>query len=138
MTDIELAREIAADTLGNAGFYSRADVVREGYADTDLCVQAALAALAAGAERERTAGWRDIASAPKDGTEILVCVTHSLGDGEWQTIQWVDWQRGDQVWPHYRERIDIPFPPTHWRPLPAPPAPETPSDAQAGKEAGDA
>jgi hypothetical protein len=68
-----------------------------------------------------------------DGTDILVCVTHNVpaeeddsrppaGDGYvWETIQWVDWARADMAWPRYRERIDIPFPPTHWQPLPDPP-----------------
>lgn len=69
--------------------------------------------------------WRTIDSAPKDGTSILVCVTHNTWDGEWETIQWVDWARdGVAIWPNYQHRIDIPFPPTHWMPLPNPPATE--------------
>lgn len=67
-------------------------------------------------------GWHDIASAP-EGEDILVCVTHSLGDGEWETVQWVDWQRAPVFWPIFRDRIDIPFPPTHWRPLSVAPNP---------------
>lgn len=70
-------------------------------------------------------GWQPIESAPKDGTDILVCVTHSLPDG-WKTVQWVDWTKGDTLWPHFQERIDIPFPPTHWMPLPAPPGETAP------------
>lgn len=65
--------------------------------------------------------WKPIATAPEDGTSILVCVTYSLGDGEWETVQWVDWIKEPYVWPHFRERIDIPLPPTHWMPLPEPP-----------------
>ena len=66
--------------------------------------------------------WQPIETAPDDGTDVLVCVTHNMPDGEWETIQWVDWQRSPRVrWPNYAARIDIPFPPTHWMPLPAPP-----------------
>lgn len=65
--------------------------------------------------------WRDIATAPKDGTQILVCITYNLPDGHWETIQWVDWQKPPFVWPIYRDRIDIPYSPTHWMPLPDPP-----------------
>jgi len=65
--------------------------------------------------------WRSIDTAPRDGSDILVCVTHNLPDGTWETIQWVDWRRGSDVWPVFRDRIDIPFAPTRWMPLPAPP-----------------
>lgn len=65
-------------------------------------------------------GWRTIDSAP-EGKDILVSLTHCLGGDEWETIQWVDWQVEGDHWPIYGERIDIPFPPTHWRPLPTPP-----------------
>jgi hypothetical protein len=62
--------------------------------------------------------WQPIKTAPRDGTDILVCMTHNLPDGEWETIQWVDWARDTIEWPIFRDRIDIPFPPTHWMPLP--------------------
>ena len=65
--------------------------------------------------------WQPIDSAPKDGTDLLVAITHSLGADEWEAIQWVDWQTDDTKWPIYQRRIDIPFPPTHWMPLPPPP-----------------
>jgi len=73
--------------------------------------------------------WQPIETAPKDGTDILVCMTHSLGVGddggtEWETIQWVDWQKEPYFWPIFRERVDIPFPPTHWQRLPPPPGTE--------------
>lgn len=68
--------------------------------------------------------WADIETAPMDGTDILVCVTHNLPDGEWETIQWVDYIIADDAFPIYSDRCDIPFPPTHWMPLPAPPTNE--------------
>jgi len=65
--------------------------------------------------------WKPIETAPKDGTDILVCVTHNLSADEWETMQWVDWQVPGMEWPVFTDRIDIPFQPTHWMPLPAPP-----------------
>ncbi len=65
--------------------------------------------------------WQPIETAPKDGTEILVCITYNLPDDEWETVQWVDgWRSGK--WFRYHDKIYIPFPPTHWMPLPPPPA----------------
>ncbi len=66
-------------------------------------------------------GWKDIKDAP-ERQDVLVLMTHSLGDGEWETIQWVDFLLPDVGWVHYRGRVDIPFPPTAWQPLPLPPA----------------
>jgi hypothetical protein len=57
------------------------------------------------------ATWRDIATAPKDGTEILVW------DGD--TVEKAVWVNGWAAsWNH--EPLDI-FPVTHWQPLPPPP-----------------
>lgn len=73
--------------------------------------------------------WQPIETAPKDGTEILVCVSYNLGCEEdgYETKTWVDWALEPYVWPQFRDRIDIPFPPTHWMPLPSPPT--TPDSA---------
>lgn len=65
--------------------------------------------------------WKPIETAPRDGTQILVCVTYSLGSDEWETKMWVDFAKDPYIWPTYWERIDIPFEPTHWMPLPSPP-----------------
>lgn len=73
-------------------------------------------------------GWMPIESAPKDGSEILVCVTYNLSSDEWETMTWVDWEAPPHIWPVYRSRIDIPFPPTHWQPLPKPPVETQPND----------
>jgi len=72
--------------------------------------------------------WQDIATAPKDGTDILVCVTYNLSADEFETKVWVDWQTPAERWPVYWGRIDVPFQPTHWMPLPAPPIPHNPTE----------
>jgi hypothetical protein len=66
--------------------------------------------------------WREIASA-EEGEDVLVCVTHNLPDGQWETVMWVDYLF-DGDWVRWRDRIDIPFRPTHWMPLPPPPTQE--------------
>lgn len=66
-------------------------------------------------------GWRDIETAPWDGSDILVSVTHNTSEQDWETIQWVDWRVAGNEWPVYWGRIDIPFQPTHWMHLPPPP-----------------
>ncbi len=76
--------------------------------------------------------WRDIESAPKDGTDVLVMymyidtqVVHNAfyasdGDG---------WDTGDVGWWSYehsevsRIKLDGWMSPTHWMPLPEPPKP---------------
>lgn len=55
-------------------------------------------------------GWRDIESAPKDGTDILVVESH----GEMWVVRWIGWC---ESWNAYDQKID----PTHWLPLPEPP-----------------
>lgn len=61
-------------------------------------------------------GWRDIASAPKDGTNILVYTERRVvrvayfepgGCGDWRSLPGYLFER-----------------PTHWQPLPLPPAPK--------------
>jgi hypothetical protein len=80
----------------------------------DCGLAAALSPAPAGGED----GWRDIASAPKDGTEFLVWSDQydtptlaTIRDGEWFV---------PDVCPHgWTELVSDP---THWRPLPASPA----------------
>lgn len=93
------------------------------------------------AERiERAAGseWKPIETLPRF-KDVLVCVTHNVpseeGDkrpptGEdgyvWETVQWVDCYLGEKGWFVFPHLIHVPFPPTHWMPLPAPPQVTTP------------
>ena len=64
--------------------------------------------------------WQPIESAPKDGVGFLACI------GKWQTVCCWNKYRGGWCavgpgYPNY-ERGEIP---THWMPLPAPPALKT-------------
>lgn len=72
--------------------------------------------------------WRTIDSAPKDGTEMDLWVISTGGakpfrvpDCAWKTVagkaQWVS--RGERGWEALSEAY---LRPTHWQPLPAPPA----------------
>lgn len=65
--------------------------------------------------------WKTIDTAPTDGTEILVCVRSSLPGGEYQTHIWIDSLTSKRPWPEFWSRVDLPFIPTHWMPLPEPP-----------------
>lgn len=81
---------------------------------------------------ERSAGWRDIASAPRDGTEILTAI---------------DWLPYGKVlfWAGYAGAWRCPaseagpepegWQPTHWMPIPAPPAETGLSGAQRSEQA---
>jgi hypothetical protein len=80
-------------------------------------------------------GWQPIETLP-EGAEALVCVTHnvpanendsrpSAGDGYvWETVMWTDWFDAEDGWFRWPRLIEIPFPPTHWMPLPDPPPSE--------------
>jgi hypothetical protein len=66
---------------------------------------------------EQEAGWRPIETAPKDGTTvILYCaqpkVRYRLTVAKW-VATWKAWQSQPGAWT---------VSPTHWMPLPAPPA----------------
>lgn len=65
-----------------------------------------------------THGWRDIATAPKDGTKILAGCLQS--DTFKYFLTW--WNKRWDIWVgEGDERYGIDFKPTHWQPLPPPP-----------------
>lgn len=78
-----------------------------------VCVARALAALDA-AEVE---GWQPIETAPRDSKPVLLFAGHWRGVGNYEEARY----DGDPVWVDERAEFIEPCP-THWRPLPAPPA----------------
>lgn len=77
--------------------------------------------------------WMPIETLP-ERTDALVCVTHNVPAEEndarpptdvegyvWETVMWVDWWSDDLGWFSFPRLMHVPFPPTHWQPLPAPP-----------------
>jgi len=79
--------------------------------------------------------WRDISSAPRDGTPILVAVTDPVhpsvvGEAWWQgeggeaDWWWANTSPGDYYADPIRDRQHGQV--THWQPLPLPPLPKDP------------
>lgn len=65
--------------------------------------------------------WQPIETAPKDGTPILITrpTRHQTEEG-WHVVRW-----DDDWWTCHDGQFDAPLRgsgPTHWQPLPAPPA----------------
>ncbi len=95
---------------------------------------------------EQRGGWRDIATAPKDGSEILVwredcgvllarftSLGEFLTDAELEafdedTTYYEDWFYADFI---SGGRMEGEEAPTHWQPLPAPPTPSQPGQHDA-------
>lgn len=104
------------------------------YGDLRQVSPTALALDAAADEIERLRalqGWRDIESAPRDGTQIIVGRNRvELGNGAYKEAivleaRWGEfadlgrcWIFGNALDPW---RVDPEHPPTHWQPLPPPP-----------------
>jgi hypothetical protein len=66
-------------------------------------------------------GWHDISTAPKDGTRFL----GAMSDGDIETMFWTTsvWVRPGGAWVNEIFRSDTrEHAPTHWMPLPEPPA----------------
>jgi hypothetical protein len=72
--------------------------------------------------------WRDISSAPKDGTHILVCEARPPYDNSWTFAQrpptvahWFEDQDGGAFYLSVTHTEQPPVKPTHWMPLPPEP-----------------
>lgn len=77
--------------------------------------------------------WRPISTAPTDGREILACESGFLDCGDpfhWMdVVQFLQPNRGADGWYSVGgERGPPSCEPTHWMPLPAPPAALPPSE----------
>jgi hypothetical protein len=73
--------------------------------------------------------WQPIETAPKDGTRVLIYVPYDDGDGEVYLASFgydVGYGNGPSWQPEYAEVAMFNSPddrqPTHWMPLPDPPA----------------
>ena len=137
------ARELLAAEFEASG---RADIaidVRRGHAEghcTPLWMDEALRAIEAALRSTGGEGWQDIATAPKDGTAILVVDMNAPGPAA-VIAHWGEhdawgpdpaWLIGHgEDWPPRHRRVlremekaaadlGIMPDPTHWRPLPAP------------------
>lgn len=90
--------------------YTNSGPVADDWSDA---MQAALAAALA-VDGVALQGWHDISTAPHDGTRILLWASawHAPCSGSWYGSDW-------------RQVYDLPtfaHSPTHWQPLPQPPA----------------
>lgn len=68
--------------------------------------------------------WQDISTAPKDGTRILLAgmpYGPTIRCGCWGIGRYLGRKRGYE--PGWTDTPGHTFHPTHWMPLPAPPAP---------------
>ncbi len=81
-----------------------------------LALRAAIASL-------KGEDWQDIATAPRDGTHMLV-----TGMGYWEQFWAVAYWDGE-AWRQQDDDGASLIPPTHWRPLPAPPRAALAGDA---------
>ena len=87
------------------------------YADEDALMDEAadrIDALTAEVERLKGQDWQPIETAPKNGTCVLVVSQH----GSWFAGFFVAYWAGD----HWAYSVNRRCNPTHWRPLPTPPA----------------
>ncbi len=96
----------------------------ERYPD-DICGKECMAEAAAEIERLRAAqAWQPIETAPRDGTEVIMFGHGCLGAGFYEAGG--NYRRGDDGWWWEMDRGDLltakNADPTHWRPLPDPPA----------------
>lgn len=98
------------------GYCDSGTCIASGYEDHDATYARAMYradARAAIAAMQQAQQWQGIESAPRDGTLILVPVGHGVMDV-------VSWWGG--AWRETANALAIRDEPTHWMPLPTPPA----------------
>lgn len=84
-------------------------------------------------ELRKAREWRPIATAPKDGSRIMVIVR-----GRVQFARWEPQSTNAKPRPfwmhslHMGERYNREHVPTHWQPLPQPPTPQSPVEGKEG------
>lgn len=71
--------------------------------------------------------WQPIATAPTDGTHVDIwdgrrMTNMYLKDGDWAHSRWSLGRPRDARKVHLRTRVYVGLKPTHWRPIPDPPA----------------
>lgn len=80
-------------------------------------------AMLAAAPTPPQSNWQSIDSAPKDGTHVLVALDEIVGEAQYYIEDGREhegWYWNDQ---HWTDAVGgEPFQPTHWMPLPPPPA----------------
>lgn len=81
-------------------------------------------------------GWRDIATAPKDGTLVLLYDGSRVGMGKWQLLSGSSTQYPNGTLEHtetfgwFGHNIASGEQATHWMPLPTPPIPPLSAEDQ--------
>jgi len=119
MSDMEKAIEAAAKALMDDLYDGRASLPEDHPAYlpvTVLCTKRAELALTA-ALPHLVQEWQDISTAPKDGTPLLAWENEARGPFKcWWNA---DWSKAEAYW---TDDADSEPQPTHWRPLPDPPA----------------
>lgn len=114
----QAVREAVANEWFLGGAQRYATEIRDGQHDErGHVLHALLGARAALAAIEAADGWQPIETAPKNGTALLVGHEQAVFDAWWNGSAWVDGTTN-----FFDDENE--FSPTHWRPLPAPPAKE--------------
>jgi hypothetical protein len=75
--------------------------------------------------------WQDISTAPKDGSSVLCYIPlQTMSKPNGSRVLVLRWDDGEytKMGPQWLTDVYafVPFSPTHWMPLPAPPTKETP------------
>lgn len=131
--DHNIVRGDSDECLAIAAVVSNMRPADEVAANANLIVETinALPTLLAALDARATPGegWQDIATAPKDGSRILVIGLPPLWQGYPYVVQWNrKYDGGAGWWQHTDPSLDQLFAVsdsiTHWHPLPAPPTPD--------------